>query len=84
MATVARLELGAAFLALGQYVEGERAYLDAITAMGGGHATPAVDGPIPAEQLADLYAAWNRAQPGQGYDLKAEQWRRRARAGEPR
>ena len=27
--------------------------------------------------MVDLYAAWNAAEPGQGYDAKAEQWRAR-------
>ncbi len=31
-----------------------------------------------AQMIADLYAAWDRREPGRGYELKAEEWREKA------
>jgi hypothetical protein len=29
----------------------------------------------PADELPDLYAAWDKAEPGKGYDAKAGEWK---------
>jgi len=34
--------------------------------------------------LADLYTAWNKAQPGKGYDAKAAEWARIAHDADPK
>ncbi len=80
MSIIARLGLGRACVAAGQFEEGERAYLDGVAALGTTHGTG--DGAFPIEEIADLYAAWDRAAPGQGHDAQAQQWRDRAR-GQP-
>jgi hypothetical protein len=50
--------------------------------MGGSHSTS--DGAFPVDEIADLYAAWDRIAPGRGYDAKADEWRRRSQAKPPK
>ncbi len=73
MATIARLDLGRALTGLGRFQEAEQAFLQAMDAMHGDMS----DGTWLVENLATLYDAWNRAEPGKGHDAQAETWRRR-------
>ena len=82
MSVIARLGLGRSCVASGRYEDGERAYLDAVGSMGGSHSTS--DGAFPVDEIADLYAAWDRIAPGRGYDAKADEWRRRSQAKPPK
>jgi tetratricopeptide (TPR) repeat protein/tRNA A-37 threonylcarbamoyl transferase component Bud32 len=68
--------LGNARAALGRYAEAETNLLEAHDI------TERVPGPVAREvrsfpqALADLYAAWNSAEPGRGHDIKAAEWKR--------
>jgi serine/threonine protein kinase len=68
----ARLELGRALLALGRFPEAEVQLLDAepeLTKTDAFH--------IGLLAPISLYSAWDKAEPGKGYDVKALEWNRR-------
>ena len=65
----ARLELGRVLLSLGKFSEAEAVLLDAQREL---LSTDSVHvGPL---ALTALYTAWDRAEPGKGYDVKAREW----------
>ena len=68
------LALGSAHLGVHDYVSAEKALTDACTiaAYFGPGAKEARDC---ARARVDLYTAWNAAEPGKGYDTKADEWR---------
>jgi serine/threonine protein kinase len=65
----ARFELGRTLSALGRFSEAEAEYLEAARIL-----EPTNDFFYGASGLAVLYAAWNQAEPGKGYDAKAQEW----------
>ena len=78
---VTRCELGAARAGQGDYEDGERLLLDGYSklfAFRGYHDRPTLDA---LQWVVRLYDAWHIAEPDQGYDLKAAEWR--ARLGPP-
>jgi serine/threonine protein kinase len=65
----ARLELGRDLLSLGKFAEAEAVLLEAHREL---LSTDSVHvGPL---ALTALYTAWDRAEPGKGYDVKARDW----------
>jgi serine/threonine protein kinase len=65
----ARLELGRDLLSLGRFSEAEAVLLDAHREL---LSTDSVHvGPL---ALTALYTAWDRAEPGKGYDVKVREW----------
>jgi tetratricopeptide (TPR) repeat protein len=70
------LSLGMARSALGQYADAEANLIEARSIL--------ASSPYPKEPrdcsraLADLYTAWNRVEPGKGYDAKSTEWARQA------
>lgn len=75
--------LGAVLLKLNRYSEAETELLAA------DHILSASQGGYPGQRerlygvLARLYEAWDKAEPGKGYDAKAKPWRAKAPAPEP-
>jgi non-specific serine/threonine protein kinase/serine/threonine-protein kinase len=69
----ARVELGRDLIALGKYREAEAELLEAERIL-----SPATDS-FHVGILAPiaLYSTWNQAEPGKGYDAKAQQWTRK-------
>jgi serine/threonine protein kinase len=69
----ARVELGRDLIALGKYGEAEAELLEAERIL-----SPATDS-FHVGILAPiaLYSAWNQAEPGKGYDGKAQEWTRK-------
>ncbi len=71
--------LGMALAALGERAEAESLLVDSIPRMTAGEAeTRLITG-----VLADLYDDWHRAEPGRGFDERANEWRQRAGSGSP-
>jgi tetratricopeptide (TPR) repeat protein len=69
----ARVELGRDLIALGKYREAEAELLEAERIL-----SPATDS-FHVGILAPiaLYSTWNQAEPGKGYDAKAQEWTRK-------
>ena len=67
--------LGRARLALGQYAEAEANLLEAHEIFERGPGPIANQAQLFRQALADLYAAWNSAEPGKGYEVKAAGWK---------
>jgi serine/threonine protein kinase/Flp pilus assembly protein TadD len=67
--------LGSLLKDLGKFADGEAALLEAerilITAQG----LPPATHDRCVEALVRFYSAWNKSEPGKGYDAKAEQWK---------
>jgi tetratricopeptide (TPR) repeat protein len=83
IAFMIRLDLARALTGLARYPESESLLLSTSKALGAGHggagAGRGPNGEDPcARDLVDLYTAWDRAEPGKGYDAKAAEWRQRA------
>jgi tetratricopeptide (TPR) repeat protein/tRNA A-37 threonylcarbamoyl transferase component Bud32 len=76
------MNLGMARAALGQYADAEANLIEARDILAAS--------PYPKDlrdcthALADLYAAWNKAQPDKGYDAKAAEWARNAHEADPK
>ncbi len=73
-AVMSRLELGRTLTALGNCPEAETQLLQ-VSALMAGHGGTGPGQDPSSEYLADLYTAWDKAEPGKGYDTKAAQWR---------
>jgi tetratricopeptide (TPR) repeat protein/tRNA A-37 threonylcarbamoyl transferase component Bud32 len=69
------LSLGSARLALGQYGEAEANLLEAHEIFERAPGPIANQAPRFRQALADLYAAWNSAEPGKGHEAKAAEWK---------
>jgi tetratricopeptide (TPR) repeat protein len=65
----ARLELGRTLIALERFSEAEAEYLEAARVL-----EPTNDVYYAANSLAILYTVWDQAEPGKGYDAKAQEW----------
>ncbi len=66
---ITRLELGHTLLSLARFPEAEVELLAVDKALGHGHSMDGSSGP--AHALIQLYEAWDKAEPGKGYDAKA-------------
>jgi serine/threonine-protein kinase len=74
------ITFGTAHTALGQYADAEVNLIEAHDILTG--SSDPKDLRDCTHALADLYAAWNKAQPAKGYDAKAAEWARKAQEGD--
>ncbi len=72
------MELGRARVGLTEFSSSEKVLLDAHAAIAAVRKPEHSDTRRASRTLADLYAAWNSAAPGNGYDTKAADWAKRA------
>ena len=70
--TLTRMSLGHVLTKLGRFAEAERQFLATERALAASH--HAVNGGVD-RHLAELYEAWELAEPGKGYDAKAREYR---------
>jgi serine/threonine protein kinase/Tfp pilus assembly protein PilF len=68
-----RTGLGTTLRALNRFSEAEQELLEAERVLSASPASPRRAQCI--EALASLYGAWNQAEPGKGFDIKAERWK---------
>jgi tetratricopeptide (TPR) repeat protein len=68
---------GRALAGLERYVESETALLEAHAIYEADRGAELAGTTEAVRWLADLYAAWHEAEPDQGYDAKADEWRAR-------
>ena len=71
----ARLRLGHALVKLDRFQEAERELLEAERVLRTAEGMPPARHRMSEEALSNLYRAWDRAEPGKGYDAKATEWR---------
>jgi serine/threonine protein kinase/Tfp pilus assembly protein PilF len=65
----ARMELGRTLVALGRFADAEQQFLESMRVL---RSTTSYY--FPAIALAGMYQAWDKAEPGHGYDAKAQEW----------
>jgi eukaryotic-like serine/threonine-protein kinase len=75
--------LGSVLKDLRKFAEGEAALLEAERILITAQALPPATHDQCVEALVRLYSAWNKAEPGKGYDAKAEQWKAKLPATRP-
>jgi eukaryotic-like serine/threonine-protein kinase len=65
----ARMEFGRTLVALGRFADAEQQFLESMRVL---RSTTSYY--FPAIALAGMYQAWDKAEPGHGYDAKAQEW----------
>jgi tetratricopeptide (TPR) repeat protein len=78
-----RMGLGHTLTGLKQYAQAEPMLLEAEQILATAPQTPAGRHNQSMRSLAELYTAWNKAEPGKGYDQKALQWQVKVPATQP-
>ena len=78
----ARSVLGECLTKLTQFAEAEALVVESADALQEDYAASESDKAAAIQRVVDLYEAWNTAEPGQGYDVKANEWRARLPARE--
>ena len=76
----ARQKLGRALAGLGRWSEAETELLEAERVLSTAKGVPPGRHKQCVEDLAKLYASWDGAEPGQGHDAKAVDWKARVDA----
>ena len=77
------VELGRARAGIAKFPEAEATLLGAHQATAAARPAGHRDLKRAAESLAEMYAAWDRADPGKGHETKASEWSGRARETKP-
>jgi serine/threonine protein kinase/tetratricopeptide (TPR) repeat protein len=75
--------LGHSLTGLGRYAEAEAALLEAEVILATASQVPTGRHAQSLRALAELYTAWDKAEPGKGYDVKARQWQERRSSSRP-
>jgi hypothetical protein len=79
-----RSMLGEVLLRRAEFAGAERLLLEGYRGMKDREAAIPAQGKVrlaeALDRLVDLYAAWNQAEPGKGYDAKAAEWKAKAEA----
>ncbi len=73
----ARRVLGGCPTKLAQFTEAEALLVESANTMLDKYAATESRKTEAIQRVVDLYAAWDTAEPGKGYDAKADQWRAR-------
>ncbi len=71
----ARMGAGRALAALGRFADAERELLAAERVFSAAQGVPAKHVARCAEEIAKLYEAWARVEPGRGYEARGAEWR---------